>query len=525
MRLKLPLILALFLCVSGTWARKVVVTSTGDDASNPVEGMLRYHINNAQTGDTIVFNVNQVTLQGEISIASKTLVIDGEAGVTIDANESGRIFNITSYSRNALLVIKNLKLINGKLSSSLAMGGAMRVHLASGEVLVENCIFESNTVESSGDGQGGALRTNGGTFINCAFINNRVTGSTSILGGGGVFAIGNSRFVNCVVAGNTASYAGGISSSDGVEFINCTIAFNTTPEADKGGGISNEGGILTNCILWGNTAGGLSNNVKHYSGSYTHCAMETGDALATGSNIGLSDSPFVSDSEPFDLSLLTDSECVDAGTVDGLTPTDYDIAGKDRIRGNTIDIGAYEYPLPPLAVPVAADFSSDVTSGHAPLTILFTDASTGDATSWAWDFNNDGVVDAVTQNPEYTFNEPGEYTVTLTASNDISSDQVVKTDFIRVDDPTTGLADRSTTAFGMYPNPTSGRLHIVAPEGAAPIQSIEVVNLSGALVMVIDGKDFKSQAIDVSHLHEGAVFVRIVCQDRVITQKLLISKP
>src|SRR5690554_6783905 len=208
MRLKLPLILALFLCVSGTWARKVVVTSTGDDASNPVEGMLRYHINNAQTGDTIVFNVNQVTLQGEISIKSKTLVIDGEAGVTIDANESGRIFNISSYSRNALLVIKNLKLINGKLSSSLAMGGAMRVHLASGEVLVENCIFESNTVESSGDGQGGALRTNSGTFINCSFINNRVTGSTSILGGGGVTAIGNSRFVNCVVAGNTASYGG-----------------------------------------------------------------------------------------------------------------------------------------------------------------------------------------------------------------------------------------------------------------------------------------------------------------------------
>ena len=76
--------------------------------------------------------------------------------------------------------------------------------------------------------------------------------------------------------------------------------------------------------------------------------------------------------------------------------------------------------------------------------------------------------------------------MTLTASNDFSSDQVVKTDFVMVDDHATGLADRSPTAFGMYPNPTSGRLHIVTPEGAAPIQSIEVVNLSGALVMVID---------------------------------------
>jgi PKD repeat protein len=40
-----------------------------------------------------------------------------------------------------------------------------------------------------------------------------------------------------------------------------------------------------------------------------------------------------------------------------------------------------------------ADFSSDVQSGTAPLTVHFTDLSSGSPTSWAWDFDNNGTVD------------------------------------------------------------------------------------------------------------------------------------
>jgi len=53
-------------------------------------------------------------------------------------------------------------------------------------------------------------------------------------------------------------------------------------------------------------------------------------------------------------------------------------------------------PLPP-----APDFSANVTNGLAPLSVRFTDKSTGSPTSWDWQFG-DGNSSAV-QNPVYTY--------------------------------------------------------------------------------------------------------------------------
>ncbi len=87
------------------------------------------------------------------------------------------------------------------------------------------------------------------------------------------------------------------------------------------------------------------------------------------------------------------------------------------------------------AAPVAA-FTSDVQSGTAPLTVQFMDQSTGDGiTSWAWDVNNDGTVDNTTQNPSFTYDTAGTYTVNLTVTNAGGSDSEVKTDYITVTGP------------------------------------------------------------------------------------------
>ena len=66
---------------------------------------------------------------------------------------------------------------------------------------------------------------------------------------------------------------------------------------------------------------------------------------------------------------------------------------------------------------LAADFSSNLTSGNTPLTVQFNDLSTGTPTAWEWDFNSDGQVDSNEQNPVYEFMYPGSYTVTLRAGN------------------------------------------------------------------------------------------------------------
>ena len=73
-----------------------------------------------------------------------------------------------------------------------------------------------------------------------------------------------------------------------------------------------------------------------------------------------------------------------------------------------------------------ADFDANPTSGTVPLTVNFTDKSTGNPTSWQWDFDNDGTVDSNDQNPTYTYNSPGWYTVKLTVSNGTNSDACVK---------------------------------------------------------------------------------------------------
>ena len=48
------------------------------------------------------------------------------------------------------------------------------------------------------------------------------------------------------------------------------------------------------------------------------------------------------------------------------------------------------------------DFTADLHTGDAPLTIQFTDATIVSPISWSWDFENDGVEDSNLQNPSYT---------------------------------------------------------------------------------------------------------------------------
>ena len=73
---------------------------------------------------------------------------------------------------------------------------------------------------------------------------------------------------------------------------------------------------------------------------------------------------------------------------------------------------------PPVA-PVAA-FSPSATSGPAPLAVDFTDESTGDIQTWAWDFGDGGS--STEQGPSHTFTTPGTYTVTLTVDGPAGSD-------------------------------------------------------------------------------------------------------
>ncbi|MCP4123888.1 MAG: PKD domain-containing protein [Bacteroidetes bacterium] len=70
--------------------------------------------------------------------------------------------------------------------------------------------------------------------------------------------------------------------------------------------------------------------------------------------------------------------------------------------------------------PVAA-FTTDVTAVCEGGTVSFTDESTESPTEWAWTFGDGGTSEL--QNPTHTYTSDGDYTVTLTATNDDGSDE------------------------------------------------------------------------------------------------------
>ena len=81
--------------------------------------------------------------------------------------------------------------------------------------------------------------------------------------------------------------------------------------------------------------------------------------------------------------------------------------------------------------PTAA-FSATPTSGAAPLSVQFTDASSGDPNTWQWDFQNDGTIDSTQQNPTFAYTSTGSYSVKLMVSNASGDDSLVKSGYITV---------------------------------------------------------------------------------------------
>jgi PKD repeat protein len=115
------------------------------------------------------------------------------------------------------------------------------------------------------------------------------------------------------------------------------------------------------------------------------------------------------------------------------------------LAGNTLAATGEILTVP---LPMAA-FTGSPLSGSAPLTVTFTDQSTGSITEWAWDFDNNGVFDSNAQNPSYTYIAAGTYTVKLTVTGPGGTDDEVKTGYITVTAPVKPVAAFIAT-------PTSG---------------------------------------------------------------------
>jgi len=116
----------------------------------------------------------------------------------------------------------------------------------------------------------------------------------------------------------------------------------------------------------------------------------------------------------------------------------------------------------PTTAPVA-DFNASTTNGTAPMTINFTDASTGTVTAWSWQFGDGGT--SSTQSPSHSYAAAGTYTVTLTATGPGGSNTKTKIGYITLASGGGGSG--------------SGTIGLVAAYGFDEVSGVTAVDASG----------------------------------------------
>ena len=92
-----------------------------------------------------------------------------------------------------------------------------------------------------------------------------------------------------------------------------------------------------------------------------------------------------------------------------------------------------EKTLPDVTNPLSADFDADTNIGAAPLTVTFTNQSSGQYTSSQWDFG-DGETSSE-ENPQHVYDSDGTYSVGLLISDGTHISEEIKTNYIVVSSP------------------------------------------------------------------------------------------
>ena len=83
--------------------------------------------------------------------------------------------------------------------------------------------------------------------------------------------------------------------------------------------------------------------------------------------------------------------------------------------------------------PLLADFSAAPASGPAPLTVTFTNLSSGPVQSCLWGFG-DGATSSDCGDPQHTYGTTGDYTVVLTVEGGGQTAKRTRSAYIRVAD-------------------------------------------------------------------------------------------
>ncbi|RLD46249.1 MAG: hypothetical protein DRI88_07820, partial [Bacteroidetes bacterium] len=168
---------------------------------------------------------------------------------------------------------------------------------------------------------------------------------------------------------------------------------------------------------------------------------DPGEEYDLGTAVNVSNGP--TSASPYSVTVPSDAV---AGTTRMRVSTKYSSVAGSCDTNFDGEVEDYSINVIPVLVAPVADFVADNLTPAVADTVHFTDLSSNDPTSWSWSFDPSTMeylegTSATSQNPIVKFNDPGTYTVEMTATNAAGSDTETKTDYITVSPVVAPVAD------------------------------------------------------------------------------------
>ncbi len=211
-----------------------------------------------------------------------------------------------------------------------------------------------------------------------------------------------------------------------------------------------------------------------------------------------------------------------SSTLTGLSPnTAYDLYvaaicanGDTSAFSNKLTATTASGPLPNI------QYTQNITSVTlVDATVQFNASATTNGTSYLWDFGNGTSANTAIATATYLQN--GNYSVTLTVSNDCGSVDVVFTIALGG----ISLEEGSTleNSIRIYPIPSKEYVNIEFMAEQSEQYTIELVNYLGQTLMVqsiVGSESLEQIQLNVSELPKGVYFVRIQNEQSIISRKI-----
>ena len=176
-----------------------------------------------------------------------------------------------------------------------------------------------------------------------------------------------------------------------------------------------------------------------------------------------------------------------------------------------------------LYTPLTANFIGYPVNLCEGGTVSFSNFSTGGANTWHWAFPGGIPAESNDPAPDVSYSTPGNYDVTLIASNGLYSDTLIRPSYVAVN-YCTGIESSEAQQVKLYPNPTSGTAILTS----GTLRGKATIRVSSALGEVISTTElsvvFPLTTINLSGKPEGLYYVTITTNDQQLVRKLILQK-